>query len=494
MKYAFSRFAARTIGLAALLFGAVACESDPETSPESIRLSFENELIMLDAEGGEEFVRVYTNADSWRSIDAPEWLVVTRNTESIIISAEENDSEEERSGEIAIEARLGSATKTRTIYVQQSPKGTLPGGGIFFEDPNFEQFCLDNFDLDQDGIVTPAEVLKMEGELDLSEMEFTSLAGIEYFKNLTGLSCDFCNLKSLDVSGLTRLTYLTCEDNAIESLRFEGCSKLTSIICRDNKISVISDVKTICPNIQWFDCGNNRIEKLDLSGLKELRHAYCEMNSLRELNVSNCPKLEVLPAHKNQLTKLDLSSVPNLYWLNCSNNEISALDLSKLPKLTDLDCTSNYLSALDLKANTQLTLLNCGDNRLRTLDLTSCPGLTSVDCSANRITALDFSPLRNVTSINCRANSLTTLNISGCTKVTSLTCDNTTIDRLDVSHMTLLESLVCSDNSLTQLDVSANRALGKLYCTGNKLTVIWLATGQTIADFRADDRDVVQYK
>lgn len=149
-----------------------------------------------------------------------------------------------------------------------------------------------------------------------------------------------------------------------------------------------------------------------------------------------------------------IECMPNLTSLDFGKNQVSSLDTSHNPALTKLGCYSNSLTSIDVSGNPALTELSFGNNRVSTLDVSHNPALTKLEFYNNAVTALD------------------------------------------VSHNPALTELSCGKNQISVLDVSACPELSTLYCAENPyLTVIWLATGQAIANFSYDTEKVtVKYK
>ena len=105
------------------------------------------------------------------------------------------------------------------------------------------------------------------------------------------------------------------------------------------------------PSLQQFDCSNNEIVTLDVSGNTELVKLFCE---------------------SNQLTSLKLSGNPKLTELNCTYNQLTALDLAGNDLLESLHCTLNPgLASIDIRncSAALLKTLNCNtsNSSLRTI-------------------------------------------------------------------------------------------------------------------------------
>jgi hypothetical protein len=147
---------------------------------------------------------------------------------------------------------------------------------INFPDANFKNAILDNgVDLDKD-----REIQVNEAEacyvLDLSSKAITDLSGIEAFKNLKELTCNWNNLTVLDVS----------KNDSLEGLY----------------------------------CASNLITKLDLSHNLNLMALAIDENPLTSLNLTNHEKLTKLTCTKTKLAMLDLSKNLKLIQLNATAN------------------------------------------------------------------------------------------------------------------------------------------------------------------------------
>ena len=92
-----------------------------------------------------------------------------------------------------------------------------------FPDSTFQKYVKSNFDTDKDGSLSESErnaVKKIVVNVDpfSSQTKITSLAGIEYFPNLTVLECESNSLAGLDVTKNKKLQELEQKKAYIESL------------------------------------------------------------------------------------------------------------------------------------------------------------------------------------------------------------------------------------------------------------------------------------
>ena len=86
----------------------------------------------------------------------------------------------------------------------------------FMKDEKFKAFCLAHYDTDKNGKIDEYEAATVTS-MNVSSTGIKSLAGIEYFTNLTTLDCSDNELEYLNVSRNTKLKNLYCSYNYFES-------------------------------------------------------------------------------------------------------------------------------------------------------------------------------------------------------------------------------------------------------------------------------------
>ena len=326
-----------------------------------------------------------------------------------------------------------------------------------FPDSNFRNYVSENFDADQNGVLSQSECDKVE-KINISQSfdaednskKVKSLKGIEHFKNLKKLYCRLNQLKSLDVSKNTALTNLNCDFNQLTSL--------------------------------------------DVSGHTALKKLYCEGNQLTSLNVNGDTNLNYLDCTYNQLTSLDVSGDTALSELNCESNQLKSLDVSGHSALKNLFCQNNQLRSLDVSGDTALDQFFCHYNQLTSLDLSKNTALTNFCCNNNQLTSLDLSKNSALSALFCNNNQLTSLDTSKNTALTSLECNNNQLTSLDVKVNTALEYLECYNNQLTSLDTSKNTALVTFYCNNNQLTSLDVSNNPSLWMFFGYNNPLVSVK
>lgn len=475
--------------------------SETEQQPVDISLVLSSYQLSFLAEGGIADVSVVTNAKSWDFVNATSWAEVELTDDGVSIYVPANSSDSSRKGDIVIVATTDGSVKEATITIEQVEHGgTTSDGELTFECPVFEELMLSLCDFNGDGAISTEEAarvtdltLTLDESSDSSQEPITSLKGIKNFVNLVNLDCDGNLLTELDLSGLERLEYLDCCYNKIKSLNISGCKSLQQVYCYMNEIETI--LHDGCDNLAFFQAYKNHLTTLDMSNKPNLVYFDVLFNSLREVKIDNCPKLKYVAVGNNNLTSLSLKGLPELSSLGCHQNNIANLDLSELPKLSFLECYTNNISTLDLTANPDITYFACQNNLISELKFDNLKALRKFDCSNNRLTgSLDLSKHTALTSAICGGNKFTAISVTACTALTELSCENTSITALDVTTLPLLESLVANDCLLTTMDCSKNRRLSTLYLQGNPLASLILSTGQTIADLKVDNYDVISYK
>ena len=229
-----------------------------------------------------------------------------------------------------------------------------------FPDDIFREYLLGQ-DYGWDGVLTEREIMNIT-EMDVYDMDISSLQGIEYFTALTVLDCDDNELTTLDISKNTALVKLYCSWNHLTSLDITNNVALKRLLCYDNELT-----------------------SLDVSKNTALTYLDCEENKITALDISMCTELESLICGYNELTQLDISNLTYLEYLDCCDNYLTTLDVSNNPNLEDLECEDNQISSLDISNNPYLYLVYCDGNQISSLDFTNNPLLNFVSLTRNKI-------------------------------------------------------------------------------------------------------------
>lgn len=292
-----------------------------------------------------------------------------------------------------------------------------------FPDTTFRGYLEENFDTDQDGVLSQAE-LDAVTEIYVNDMGLRTLKGLAFFPNLAKLECYGNYLTALDVSQNPELTYLNIG---------------ADIYNEDEQ--------------QWYHYWND-LTTLDVSHNEKLQMLVCAHNYLRSLDLSHNSQLGNVSCFDNDLTSLILPQSETLHTLTCSQNKLTSLDVSALPHLKCLRCTDNQLQGLSLSQNPELVLLECGGNPLSSLSLVNNSMLEDLRLYHTQISSLDLSNLSQLTFLACWGNpNLSLLDVSHCPNLCALDVPGNGFSSLDVSACPqLVELLTLEPNPYTTLD------------------------------------------
>ena len=152
------------------------------------------------------------------------------------------------------------------------------------DDIRFITSCQSFFDANKDFVLSMEEAAAVDAINIPAQYMVSSLKGIEYFTNLSTLSCARNPVKSIDISGNAALTELDCSETQISSLDLSGNKALTVLKCDDLQISSLDMSKNKA--LKEMECQRNRLSSLDLSGNVELVSLDCSDNMLSELDIS----------------------------------------------------------------------------------------------------------------------------------------------------------------------------------------------------------------
>ena len=292
------------------------------------------------------------------SISKPDgWKVSVQGDVLTVIAPPQENTFAEESGEIAITA-MGTDSKSFIMF--SFSVRVFPDGAIRFTDPNFENFCLENFDANKDGVINiPYECYTIKN-IDCKNQNITKIdPEIRQFTSAETIDCSYNQLTSWYIWG-TSLKEINCSHNVITKLTIDNDARLTDLNCSNNKLSSI-DLSPI-RSLTRLNCSSNQLTELELDNHLDLAFLECSFNQLSELRLDQNSKLDTLACLSNQLTSLDVTNCPNLTVLSCEVNQLTSLDLSKNEKLIGLICHSNQLTSLDVSCCPNLEILNCSGN------------------------------------------------------------------------------------------------------------------------------------
>ena len=131
--------------------------------------------------------------------------------------------------------------KNYTLFVFLFASVTLNAQNINIPDANFKKALVDNtaINTNSDTEISESEAAAYTGEIYVLYKNISDLSGIEYFTNITSLSCYQNKLTSIDVSKNTALTQLDCGSNQLTQLDVSKNMALTELWCSSNQLTTL---------------------------------------------------------------------------------------------------------------------------------------------------------------------------------------------------------------------------------------------------------------
>ena len=241
----------------------------------------------------------------------------------------------------------------------------------FIPDDNFEQALIEiGLDSLIDNLVLTSNIDTVE-YLKLTNLNISSLEGIQDFSSLKILICDSNNIENLNLNSNIFLEELNCTDNFIHSLSIQNCVYLKQLRCWRNQLENLDIYNNT--NLIYLGCGYNNLSFLSLDNHIFLKNLGCGSNQLDSLNLSGCPNLLTLYCASNNLTKLDVYNLNSLEYIGCWSNYIDSLDVSQNINLTELRCHNNNLKFLNIKNGNNVNISSI--NYSSGLNVTNNPNL-----------------------------------------------------------------------------------------------------------------------
>ena len=329
-----------------------------------------------------------------------------------------------------------------------------------FPDAAFRSYLLSEY---PSGTITTAQ-LQARTTLEVNNKGISNMKGVEYFTELTRLSCYYNNLTTIDVSSNTKLIYLNVYRNKLTSITgLDNCTVLEQLYLHYNQLTSVSvnnhsALRTLWvnqnPNLKTFYCWRNVLTNVDVTGCTSLKDLRCYENpNLVSINgLADCTKLTYLDCEDCYFTDLSaVSGMSLLETLLARNNKLTSLEVKNKLSLT----------SLRVYGNTLMTTLNCENCALTSLDITNSNSLTSLNCCNN-------DDLNTITSL------------SACTTLKELVCYSCSLTDLSaLNSLSNIERVVCSDNNITELTVSNKSKLWQLAVDDNPQLTKVVAIGNS---------------
>jgi uncharacterized repeat protein (TIGR01451 family) len=212
---------------------------------------------------------------------------------------------------------------------------------VTIPDANFVAYLQLNYPTCMNGNLmdTTCTAITSATTLNFQFHSISSLTGLQYFKGLISLTCNYnplTNLPRLPVN----LQYLNCNYNQLTSLP-NLPANLQTLWCGNNGLTSLPNLPA---TIQNLNCHYNLLT--NLPGLPaNIQTLYCNNNLLTSL--PNLPvNIQILDCYNNQLTSLpDLP--PTIQRLICYNNQLTSLP-SLPPNIQELECNNNNISCFPI--------------------------------------------------------------------------------------------------------------------------------------------------
>lgn len=313
------------------------------------------------------------------------------------------------------------------------------------------------------------------------------------------------NLGISDLDGIyvfENLEYLNCSDNQIKKLDVSDNIHLIGVYCDDNQINTI--LLPASDSLKYVSCMNNMIKALDVSANENLEELSCDNNGMERLWLPQSGKMEVLTCQNNKLTSLHLDNNRMLHILYINNNKIESVDISDCNELIDLiEREYNFTPAINIVSWGETRWLELSstrpvygliidrDMRIFESNRTVYAPLV-VEIDSKYFPADDF---RDYVLEECDTNEDEWLDVDEIESVAEilLYSDNCDIDcpsLKGIEYFTNLVNLNCCGCGIKSINLSKNRKLAALYLDGNKLTKLDLSKNTMLEYLGCSDNNL----
>ncbi len=355
---------------------------------------------------------------------------------------------------------------------------------IVIPDNALRNYVIENFDLDGDGQIYPAEAEEIK-TLIVSSRGVTSMQGIEQMPNLEGIAADWNpGLTSLDLSHNPKLTYLSVSHTGLTSMDLSCLPLLQTADCSFASLTEL-DV-TNNPLLKNLNCNNNLLTTLDLTGIAQ-NASGVKLYPMKDASGNNL--LESITVKPGQ-------TIPRIYPDRTGDNSVIPAETEILvdeplplteafkQKLIGQGYDTNgdgEISKAEAEAITYLRAFSETPSDLVYLknvehiwiNPATLPSITSLDFSV--FPKLYFLELiggsgANLKSVTGLGPAMKYVNVNWMPSLTSI----------DLTNCPALESLAFCGNGATSLDISFNTHLRYLHVEpfDDVYTVIYHSDGQ----------------
>ena len=139
------------------------------------------------------------------------------------------------------------------------------GQPVNIPDVNFKAYLIGNTSINTNGDteIQVSEANLFNGAIYCNNMNISDLTGIEYFINLTDLSCSYNQLTNLDVTQNYILENLYCENNNLTFIDLSSQTSFINLYLSGNQLSSL--------DLTQFGCSTGNISEINLLGNPNLQ-------------------------------------------------------------------------------------------------------------------------------------------------------------------------------------------------------------------------------
>ena len=386
---------------------------------------------------------------------------------------------------------------------------------IQFEDENLynivkEKFVKSTLCDDTNKIIYTSESALVDiHELDISDMNLTSLAGIEIFPKLYRLCCNNNSITSIEpLAKLKDLGYIELNNNNISNIQpLENLSDWSEIKLSHNNITDISpimnhkfatldlsynpiDLSKKVPYSSYLYLDGCNVKYEDVEKIL-LGFEYApRLLSLRNNNIVNFYDRIMLSETTVDLSEnpgINLKSLKHIGGLILQNNNLTNIsDLGADFAFASLDVSNNPISDINILNGRDLYKVNLSHTNVK--DVSGLTNVKILDISGNTgVQGLQSLNLEKIIMDDCNLdnNSLEGL-LSNIPSITGLSVNNNNLTNLEtLKNYTSIESIEANNNKITDISaLSKFNYLKKLDLRNNLLTDI---SPLSLVDLRDSD-------
>ena len=354
-----------------------------------------------------------------------------------------------------------------------------------FSDDNFRSYVSNNFDTNNDGLLSNDEIANAE-RITLRGSNISSLKGIEHFTSLKYLDCWENNLTEIDLSHNTELVTLGCGRNKLVHIDVSRNTKLEELDVYNNESLQALDVSSNTL-LTFISCGSSNISVLDLANNNALEYLGCDHNALAVLDLGNIQPLDTLycdtqtrrglaitaAGDSSYPYQLDLSeyispdkiaNVSSVQGFDSSDNSITSAYSEGVARFVSIPAkvTYNYSTGCQSRDMNVTISASSGSAEINAANFPDdiFRAYVSNNFDTNNDGVLSDSEIAGIIYINVPEMGIRSLKgIEYFTQLRGIDCTRNNISEIDLSRNLLLEWLGAENNSLTALNVTNNPEL-----------------------------------